>query len=291
MSSVLSEITQLSARDCFHVAERHKTEFTYPLHQHREFEINFIQNGAGVKRIVGDSVEEIGELELVLIGGENLEHVWEQHNCHSADIREITIHFSPDLLGGSLLEKNQFDSIKQMLDNAKNGIAFPFEAILKVYHNLDIIAQQTDGFEQFLNFLSMLYDLSQSEYRSLASSSFAHSERAEESRRVTKVKEYIGAHYAEDLTLPQMAKLAGMSDSAFSRFFKLRTNKTFCSYITDIRLGNAARDLVDSTKSISEICYSCGFNNLSNFNRTFKAKKGMTPKEFRQIYKKKNVIV
>ncbi len=78
MSDVLAEITPLSERDCFHIVERHKTEFTYPLHQHKEYELNFIEHAPGVRRIVGDSVEEIGEYELVLIGGENLEHVWEQ---------------------------------------------------------------------------------------------------------------------------------------------------------------------------------------------------------------------
>ena len=76
MSSVFTEITQLSSKDCFHIVERHKTEFTYPLHRHREFELNFIEHGAGVRRIVGDSVEEIGDFELVLIGSEGLEHVW-----------------------------------------------------------------------------------------------------------------------------------------------------------------------------------------------------------------------
>ena len=78
MSQVLSEICGLSQGDCFYIVERHKTEFTYPLHRHREYELNFIQNGAGVRRVIGDSVETIGDYELVLITGENLEHVWEQ---------------------------------------------------------------------------------------------------------------------------------------------------------------------------------------------------------------------
>ena len=115
MSSVFTEITQLSEKDCFHIVERHKTEFTYPLHRHKEFELNFIEHGAGVRRIVGDSVEEIGEYELVLVGSEGLEHVWEQGSCNSKDIREITIQFSDDLLSSSLLAKSQFASIRKML--------------------------------------------------------------------------------------------------------------------------------------------------------------------------------
>ena len=81
MSDVLSEITPLSEKDCFHIVDRHKAKFTYPLHQHKEYELNFVAHGAGVKRIVGDSMEEIGDYDLVLICAEDLEHVWENGCC------------------------------------------------------------------------------------------------------------------------------------------------------------------------------------------------------------------
>ncbi len=291
MSSVLSEITALSQRDCFYIVERHKSQFTYPLHQHREFELNFIQNGQGLRRIVGDCVEETPPLDLVLIAGENLEHVWEQGNCTAEDIREITIQFSPDLFGGELLGKNQFARIAKMLEHATHGIAFPPQTIMKVYHWLDTLASEKDSFKQFINCLQLLYELSGSPYRALASSSFAHAPRDRESRRILKVKEYINEHYAEPLTLEMMAGLVGMSPSAFSRFFRQHTDRTFTGYLIDIRLGQAARELVDTSQNISEICYQCGFNNLSNFNRIFKAKRGMSPREFRQIYKKKKILV
>lgn len=292
MAKVFTEITRLSEKDCFYIVERHKTEFTYPLHQHKEFELNFIEHGKGVRRIVGDSVEEIGEYELVLIGGEDLEHVWEQGCCNSKDIREITIQFSSDIFGGDLLSKNQFASIRRMLRRADHGLVFPLSAVMKVYSTLDTIAQEQERFVQFLKFLYILYELSISdEARVLASSSFAHTERSTESRRVQKVKQYINDNYAKPLMLSDLAGLVGMSPVAFSRFFRQRTGRTLSDYIVDIRLGYAARMLVDSTKNISEICYECGFNNLSNFNRTFKAKRGLTPRDFRAMYKKNKVIV
>ncbi len=292
MAKVFTEITRLSEKDCFYIVERHKTEFTYPLHQHKEFELNFIEHGKGVRRIVGDSVEEIGEYELVLIGGENLEHVWEQGRCNSKDIREITIQFSSDIFGGDLLSKNQFASIRRMLRRADHGLVFPLSAVMKVYSTLDTIAQEQERFVQFLKFLYILYELSISdEARVLASSSFAHTERSTESRRVQKVKQYINDNYAKPLMLSDLAGLVGMSPVAFSRFFRQRTGRTLSDYIVDIRLGYAARMLVDSTKNISEICYECGFNNLSNFNRTFKAKRNYTPRDFRAMFKKNKVIV
>ncbi|MGM9791987.1 MAG: AraC family transcriptional regulator [Candidatus Cryptobacteroides sp.] len=291
MSDVLYEISPLSSKDCFHIAERHKSYFNYPLHRHRECELNFVQHGKGARRVIGDSVEEIGEYDLVLITGQDLEHVWEQGNCKSPDIREITIQFSPDFLGSELMSKNQFDSITKMIEKARHGIAFPIDAIMKVYSILDTITEQKDGFLQLLDMLKMLYELSQFQPKILASTSFAHATKDNESRRVRLVKDYISEHYAEELSLEQLSSLIGMSPSSFSRFFKQRTNKTLTDYISDIRLGVAARALVDSTQNISEICYACGFNNMSNFNRVFKNKRGMTPKEFRALYKKNQVFV
>lgn len=291
MSDVLEEITPLSEKDCFHIVDRHKAKFTYPLHQHREYELNFVENASGVKRIVGDSVEEIGDYDLVLICSENLEHVWDNGRCGSRDIREVTIQFSPELLSGGLISKNQFSSIMKMFRDANHGISFPLHAIMRVYGVLDGLASESQGFMRFLKFLWLLYMLSVSDYRILSSSSFSHAERNPESRRVKKVKQYINDHYTETLKLEDMARLVGMTPTSFSRFFKLRTGKTLSDYVLDIRLGFAARMLVDSTKNISEICFECGFNNLSNFNRIFKGRRGVTPKEFRSMFKKKKVIV
>ena len=91
--NVIREITPLSEKDCFYIADRRKSEFTYPMHCHKEFELNFVINASGVLRIVGDSAEVIGDYDLVLITSPDLEHVWEQHECKSTDVREITIQF------------------------------------------------------------------------------------------------------------------------------------------------------------------------------------------------------
>lgn len=289
---IIREITPLSDKDCFYIAERYKTEFTYPIHNHAEYELNFTEHAAGVKRIVGDSAEVIGDYDLVLITGKELEHVWEQHECTSKQIREITIQFSSDLFFKSFINKNQFDSIRRMLEQAQKGLCFPMSAILKVYSLIDKLASEEQGFYAVIKFLSILYELSLcSEARTLSSSSFAKIGVTSDSRRVQKVQDYINEHYREEIRLSRLADIAGMTPVSFSRFFKVRTGKNLSDYIIDIRLGFAARLLVDSTQSIAEICYDCGFNNLSNFNRIFKKKKGCVPKEFRENYRKKKVVI
>lgn len=291
-NTIIHEITPLSDKDCFYIADRHKTEFTYPIHNHSEFELNFTEHSAGVRRIVGDSVEIIGDYDLVLIASRDLEHVWEQHECKSPDIREITIQFSSDLFFNNLIHKSQFDTIRTMLDSAQKGLAFPMSAIMKIYSALDTLSSEKNGFYSVIRLLTILHELSLCEdARTLSSSSFAKIDVQSDSRRVQKIQVYINEHYQEEIRLNQLADMAGMTPIAFSRFFKLRTAKTLSDYIIDIRLGHAARLLVDSTNSISEICFECGFNNLSNFNRIFRKKKGCAPKEFRENYRKKKVLI
>ncbi len=292
MGKILEEITPLSPKDCFYIVERYKSEFSYPLHCHEEYELNFIEHGRGVRRVVGDSIEEIGDYELTLVAGKTLAHAWEQGSCSAHDVREITIQFSQQLFPQELLARNQFASIKKMLDKAYLGLNFSTSAIMKVYSLLTSLASMNERFEQYLTFLKIMYELSVDEQaRTLASSSFASGVIDAESRRVNKIKEFIAAHYAEDIHLEDMASLVDMAPSALSRFFKQHTGRNLIDFLIDTRLGYASRMLVDTTTGISEICYACGFNNLSNFNRTFKARRGYTPSDFRALYTKNKVLV
>lgn len=288
----ITEVTPLSENDCIYIVDRKKGEFTYPLHRHEDFELNFVENAAGCTRLVGDSIETVGNYDLVLIGGGSLEHAWQQGNCVSDDIREITIQFSSEVFSSGLLQRNQFNSIKKMFVDARCGLSFPMSVIMRVYPKLDKLCELTDSFHQFIHFLEILYELSLChDARKLSNNTFAQAEQHSDSRRITKVVEYINNHLMEKVTLEELAEMAGMTPMAFSRFFKVRTGKNIVDFILDQRLGIASRLLVDTTQSIVEICYESGFNNVSNFNRIFKKRKKMTPKEFRTTYKKKVVLL
>lgn len=290
-TDIISEITRLTDKDCYHLVERHKKHHTYPMHRHGEMEINFVENCLGNRRVVGDSIEVLGNYDLALLGG-GLEHTWEQYKCESDDIREITIHFSRDLFSDAFLAKTHMQSLHDLFNRAEVGVAFGMKTIMRVYDRLNELVNMEPGFYSVMKFFELMYELSiSSDYKLLSSSAFAHVSMAADSRRVQKVKEYIDSHYREEIRLQTLAALVSMTSTAFSRFFKLRTNKSISEYIIDIRLGHAARLLADSTMAVVEICYHCGFNNISNFNRIFKKRKGCTPTEFRENYHKKHVIV
>jgi AraC-like DNA-binding protein len=290
---VLREITPLGENDFMYVADRHKKEFDYPIHCHEIMELNFVENAAGARRVVGDSSEVISEYDLALITSSDLEHVWEQFECKSDDIHEVTIQFYIHFEDvHTPFRTNPYKSIYQMMLRAKRGLAFPMPAIMKVYNRLIRLSSIDDKFIMAQELFFILYELSKfDDARELSSSTFAKVDVSSESRRVLKVKEYILAHINDNLRLEQLSDLVGMTPTAFSRYFKLRTGKSLSEYIVDIRLGHAARSLVDTTDSISEICWSCGFNTLSNFNRLFRKRKGCTPTEFREKYCKTKVII
>ena len=292
-SKVIHEITQLTGKDVLYIAERHKKEFTYPIHNHKVFELNFVEHAPGGRRIVGDSSEVIGDYDLVLITSPDLEHVWEQYECKSEDIHEVTVQFVVDFNDEqSIYHTNPFSSIYKMFVRAQKGLAFPMSAIMQVYHRLIHLSQVREGFYAVTELMTILYELSKQDgARELSSSAFAKVSAESDSRRVLKVKNYIEEHFRDELRLAMLASMVGMTDSAFSRFFKQRTGKNLNEYIVDVRLGHAARLLVDTTHTVSEICYETGFNTVCNFNRLFKKRKGCSPTDFRDKYRKTKVIV
>lgn len=292
-TTCFKEITPLSQKDCFYIVERYKKEFTYPLHIHDECELNFIENAQGANRIVGDSTEETGNYELVFINSSELEHTWEQHNCKSNNIREVTIQFSPKLFPEEWMEKNQFSSIHEMFEQAKNGLVFSLSSIMKIYSHLDsLVSEKEQGFHAVLKLFNILYELSLfTDTRQLSSSSFAKRSPIIDSRRILKVQNYIDQNFSNTIKLDELAALSGMTKTAFCRFFKLRTGRSVIDYVLLVRLGHASRQLVNTTKSVIEIAYECGFNNQSNFNRIFRNKKGISPKEFRETHKRTRLLI
>lgn len=283
-ATLLREIIPLTQNDCFTIFSRVKDHFDFPLHTHEEFELNFISNAKNAKRIVGDHIAETDNLELVLVGP-NLQHGWFTHNCTSKDIHEITIQFHKDLFDEKFLRRNQLSFIRILFEKSLRGVLFSKETTQAIMHRV-IELTKKHGFDSVLELMSVLHDLSISRnIKILSDSSFINADTLSyNSRRVEKVMEYMNRYFDKVITLTEVAKIASMSEVAFSRFFKARTGNTFIDTLNDIRLGHASRMLIETTNSITEIAFQCGFNNISNFNRIFKKRKTCTPKEFRETY-------
>jgi AraC-like DNA-binding protein len=276
------EIPPLTKGDSFLVFDRLKDTFDFPIHYHPEYEINFILNGKGVKRIVGDHIEEIDDIELVLVGP-NLYHGWELSKCKNKGIHEITIQFHNDLFSESLLARRIMMPIKDMFNRANHGILFSKKIGMELADRIVKISK-LDGMDYFLEIISILHDMANSRHQRLLSTFTVDYDTFEDDDKMKLVYEYIQKNFDNKITLDDVSDIASMSPVSFNRFIKKRTNKTFVNYLNDIRVGYAARWLVEKDLSISEIAFKSGFNNIANFNRIFKSIKNTTPSQYREEF-------
>jgi AraC-like DNA-binding protein len=251
--------------------------------------LNFIKNAKGARRVVGDHIAEIEDLELVLVGS-NLPHVWQTHKCRNKEISEITIQFHKDLIDEKFLQRNQLSFIRSMLEKSGRGILFSKQTTEHIAPRLFKL-QKKQGFDSVLELLSILHELSiSSNKHTLSAATFNNVKLSHNSRRIEKAYQYMNQNFDKQITLAEVSRLNNMTAVSFSRFFKSKTGMTFIDSVTEIRMGHSSRMLIDTSQSVAEIAYNCGFNNISNFNRIFKKKKGCTPKEFRENYSSGNRI-
>lgn len=276
------EIAPLSAGDSFLVFDRIKDNFDFPVHYHPEFEINFILNGKGVKRVVGDNIEEIEDIELVLIGP-NLYHGWELNKCFSKKIHEITIQFHNDLFPETFLSRRIMNPIRDMFNRSIHGILFSKKIAEELTPRL-VKLSKLDGMDYFLEITSILYDLANSRNQRLLSTYTVDYDTFDDYDKMKLIYEYVQKNFSEKITLEEAANVVSMSMISFNRFIKKRTGKTFVNYINDIRIGYAARWLVEKDMSVSEVAFKSGFNNIANFNRSFKTIKNCTPSQYREEF-------
>jgi AraC-like DNA-binding protein/quercetin dioxygenase-like cupin family protein len=273
------EITPLRDDDFFIILNNYHAKFDFPVHYHPEYELNLVFNSKG-KRVIGDSVTEYKDRDLVLIGP-NVPHAWLGDNDHD-DVRVITLQFHEEIFSEATLNRRLMLPIKELLNKASRGVEFSQEVTEKFTDRFLGLCEKS-GFDSFLDFLSIMYDLSLTRNQKLLStSSTVNIYESSKSQRIKDVANYVHLNYMKSIRIKELADLVNMSETAFSHFFKKRTHRSFSEYLQEVRVGNASRLLFHSEKTMAEIGYECGFNNLSNFNRIFKKKKGCTPSEFKQ---------
>lgn len=294
---VLIEVPPISPQDMFVIFERRKEHFDFPVHIHNEYELNFITGASGSVRVVGDSIEEIGDKDMVLITGSKLEHAWIDGDRKSdGDIHEVTIQFSESLFqlgGGGIIDRKQFASIRKMLKDAQYGMAFSESAIGAAEKVIHRMINNKDSFKSVLDFLILLDILSKDEdSKVLSNSQFCKVANSFDSGRVNALMEYLKANYNHKIKLSDAAAYVNMSEPSFTRFVRKHLNMSLVECLNGIRLSSATRMLVDEpSTTIAEIAYRCGFNNISNFNRIFRKSKNCTPHEFREYYRKNKIII
>ncbi len=259
--------------------------FDNPWHYHPELELTLITKSQGT-RFVGDNIERFKEGDLILLGS-NLPHYWRNDSLHyalnSTEIAEAMIlRFRLDFLGKPWLLIPEMREVRQLFERAAHGISFsPITS--DVIKPLLFKLHESKGIEQVINFLEICKILVRAnDARALSTKIFGESNPLNDSDRMNLVLNYIHLNLQEHISLETVANFANMNATAFCRYIKTKTNKTFIGLLNDIRIAYACRLLLDSPRTISEICYDCGFNNLTHFNFIFKKITGKNPTNYRK---------
>ncbi|HPH46664.1 MAG TPA: AraC family transcriptional regulator [Chryseolinea sp.] len=249
--------------------------FEFKWHYHPEYELTLITKGKG-KRLVGDSNESFTTGDLVLLGP-GLPHTWSSDVVKKKIVSAVVIQFPEEFIG-NFLHLNGFEKIGKLLSTSSHGLFFPDAN--ELIPQIEMLPEST-GVEKVTSLLSILQQLTSQKVVKLSSEYFNAVKSEETEKRINKVCQYIQKNSTRILDLESIASLIHLSPSAFCKFFKRATGKTYSDYVNDIRIGNACHSLIESDKAISEVAFETGFESLTYFNRVFLKKKGITPKQYR----------
>ena len=253
-------------------------------HTHEELQIMLVVKGHG-SAYIGDKILQFEEGDIYLLG-QNLPHVFKDKLSDlDSGIESISIFFLPDFMGTGFLELPESRLLGTLFEESKRGIQIEGELRERITESIWKI-YQSDGLNRLLILVDTIELVAQSENLSFISSPGYHKpKRSVDGQKINDVFDFLLANYSREVKLEEIAEIAHMSSTAFCRYFKHHTRKTYSRFLNEIRVGQACKMLVEDKLSISNICYDSGFNNISNFNRQFKKISGFTPSEYQKQHR------
>ena len=259
----------------------------YPWHYHPEYEIIFVEKSYGM-RFMGNHIGNFRDGDLMFISS-NLPHVWKNDKDFYQGNKDLfvdvyVIHFMEDALKENFFDLPELTHIKKLFVRGTQGILIKG----KDHKNIAELVKKVvycSGVERLILFLKLLDLIAKTkEYDLLSSPGYINTMNTLDTERINKVMNYITDHYSEEINVDNVAGLANLSVSSFCRYFRSRTHKTFSQFLNEVRILNACKFLVASDETITQICYSTGYKNISHFNRQFKMITGGTAKAYKKKY-------
>lgn len=247
-------------------------------HYHPEYEIVYIPSGSG-KRHVGHHVSTYEDGELIFMGP-NLPHLNFSHGVFG-DYEEVVVQLREDFMGKDFLQKPEMAAIWRLFNRSHGGVSFYGETKRRVG---DQVARLVNlpPFERLMTLLTIFQQLASStEYVTLNAEGLNLELNGREQDRINRIYAYVEANYPQPIDIRDVASLANMTVPAFCRYFRKMTQMTFTDFVNEFRITQA-RKLLTSDRSITEVSYESGFNNLSHFNKVFKLRTGQTPGEYKR---------
>jgi len=269
----------ISIRKCVEV------QFQNPWHFHKELELVFVVKGEGTY-FIGDHIGQFKIGDIILMGN-NLPHMLKNKISYNKigkaqNAEAIVIHFSEQFLGKDYLQIPEMISVLKLLNMAKRGIRVSYTISENIAHQMMEMLKQTP-FQRILELLQILQKITEEpKIKLLCSMGFIEKIQRSQNNRLNHVYEFVMNNFSRQISLVEIANIANMNKTAFCKYFKDQTTKSFIQFVTEVRINYAKRLLMEGDRYVAEIGYECGFNNISNFNRQFRKIVGETPGSFKK---------
>lgn len=258
-------------RQSWRMAHRQDT-FGYMWHFHPEYEITLIVAGEGTM-YVGDSIEEFTVGDLVLVGP-NLPHTF----VSDAPAASLCCQFGDDLLGTGWSGRAEFSGIARLLDRSERGVLFRVEELEQWWRTY-----RSDPARRTHGLLGLLIELAErDDGLELTSPRFEPRLDRGMMNRLDAMLVFIDRNISEPITLDDLARVACLSPTATSRFFRRQTGRTITEFLNRTRIAAACRLLSGTDEPVGRIAWRCGFGNLAHFHRQFRRATGVTPGGYRK---------
>ena len=261
--------------------------FIVPWHYHPAIEIMYITRGIGT-RFVGDCIEQYEEGDVCMIGP-NLPHEWRNDDAYcdkESGLRAtcICLFFKREIFDPNFIRLPEMNNIRDLIERSRRGLKFTGKSKLEITRFIRSSVNDV-GVRKVTNLLTLLELMATStEYELLASVGFTNSVNSEDFERFNKVYKFLVKNFATSIRLEEVSTLVGLTPTAFCRYFKERTKKTFVEYLNEMRIGYSKKLLLENKMKISTISGEVGFPNLSNFISQFKKVTGMSPSQFQKQF-------
>ena len=248
-------------------------------HHHEEIQVSYIAEGEGTL-VVGDTINYYKKGDVLAIGG-NLPHVFKSDINTNTQSEMLTLFFSIDAFGASFFELEELRELKPFFRKVNYG--FKLSSKSKKLSQLFLQLHDSSKLQRFIILLEILKILSKSKTQPLSSFIYDKKYTDSEGERMRAIMDFTMQNYHYQISLDDVAQVSAMTKNAFCKYFKKRTNKSYFTFLNELRVENACKLLVSEKElSIADIAEKSGFNNISNFNRQFKTVRQMSPSEFRK---------
>ncbi|MES2433278.1 MAG: AraC family transcriptional regulator [Pseudomonadota bacterium] len=277
------EVVQIGRSESFKAWAHGYPYHTVRWHFHPEYEIHHVVATSG-HYFVGDFIGNFEPGNLVLTGP-NLPHNWVSHLAtgESVPLRGRVLQFTEDFIGDAMALLPELAACEGLLEISRRGALFSSATAVAAAPMLaELVTAQ--GIRRIEVFIGLLGLLQRAEVTTLTSTNYLPDPSGFMSTGINEALAYINANLTEPFSETDLAEIAGLSPSAFSRSFRRHTGQALVKYVNRLRINLACQLLMGKDEmKITDVCFSSGFNNISNFNRQFQAQKGMTPSRFREL--------